>query len=58
VACNLLIFNDPEIVLIGQERFFDSLAIYPSFASHQKQMRYGFHILNRDASLLSVIFKG
>jgi hypothetical protein len=27
MACNLLIFNDPEIARIGQKNFFDSRAI-------------------------------
>jgi len=30
-------------------------AIYPSFPPHPKKMRYGFHILNRDAPFLPVI---
>jgi hypothetical protein len=29
MVCNLLIFNDPQIAGIGQEPFFDSLAMTP-----------------------------
>jgi hypothetical protein len=43
-----------EVVIF---RFKES-AIYPSFPPHPKKRRYAFHILNRDARLLSVIFKG
>jgi len=40
MACNLLIFNDPEIALIGEERFFDSLAIFLEDSTTLKALTY------------------
>jgi hypothetical protein len=40
MACNLLNFNDPEIASIGQNHFFDRLAIEVEILEAQKATIY------------------